>query len=154
MKLGRTFAVGLFVCLMAVTPLSSLVNPGEFEVRFRSDGTSYSWGQRSDFGFTVRLADRTGLAKGLAVAAPPLSIEDAITNYGADGRMLIVRLEGSSCDFLTHLTLDRTVNGFRIRQRTEGSSCAIGTGSSRAVAIQLWAPVDAATVQLTSDDDR
>lgn len=133
----------VLVLLFAVTPLSALIAPGEFEVR----SAPFLWGRA----FTVRLMDRTGLARGLAVAAQPRGVyDDGVTNHGVDGRMLIVHWEGSSCDYLTRLTFERAVGGFVIRERTERSSCFIGSGRSSTVAIHLWAPVDASTVRLES----
>ena len=150
MKIGRTFAVGVFVFLMAVTPLSALIAPGEFEIRFRPDGPRNSWWEPADNGFTVRLLDRTGLARGLGVAPPRRGLPDPITNSGTDGRTLVVSWEGASCDDLTNLTLERAVGGFVIRERTHEGGCFMGTGAYHSVAIPLWAPVDASTVELES----
>lgn len=145
MKLARAAVVALLILFMAVTPLSALIAPGEFEVTFT---TEYA----SDREFTVRLADRTGLVRGLAAAAARPGIQDAVTNFGVDGRMLIVEVEGSSCDYLAHLTFERAIGGFLISARTEGFSCVFGTLSSHVVAIQLWAPVDASTVILEQSE--
>lgn len=154
MRFARAVAIALLVLLMAVTPLSALVTPGEFEVRFARDGYAHAWFQPSDFGFTVRLADRTGLARGLSAAPPRRGVYDAVTNYGVDGRMLIVTLEGASCDHLTRLTFERTVGGFLIRERTERFGCFIGMGMSHTLAIHLWSPIDASTVELVADETR
>jgi len=149
MRFARPLVVAVLVLLFAVTPLSALVAPGEFEVRFKATASSSSYWQ--PYEFAVRLADRTGLARGLAPAASVRGNVAPVINYGADGRILIVSIEGSSCDYLTHLTFERIVDGFRIRERTDGLNCGIRTGSTHEVAIQLWAPVDAATVEYVPD---
>jgi hypothetical protein len=149
LRLARAGVVALLILFMAVTPLSALIAPGEFEVTFTTENAL-------DREFTLRLADRTGLVRGLAVAAARPGIQDAVTNFGVDGRMLIVEIEGSSCDYVAHLTFQRALGGFQISARTEGFSCGIGTGSSHVVAIHLWAPIDASRVEFAladGDDD-
>lgn len=154
-RFARAALVALLILFMAVTPLSALIAPGEFEVRFRPDGFSNHWFEPTGLGFTVRLRDRTGLARGLAVAVQPRGVyDDGVTNHGVEGRMLLVHWEGSSCDVLTYLTFERDVNGYLIRERTNDSSCVMGTGMSHTVAIQLWAPVDASNVRFIADGER
>ncbi len=151
MRFVRPLVIALLMLLVAVTPLSALIAPGEFEIRFRPEGPRNPWWDPGDNGFTVRLLDRTGLARGLGVAPPRRGLPDPITNYGADGRTLVVRWDGASCDDLTNLTLERAVGGFVIRERTHEGGCFMGTGAYHSVAIPLWAPVDASTVTLVSE---
>ena len=139
MRLARAVAIAVLVMLVAVTPLSALIAPGEFDVRLARYGSS-------DPGFIVHLSDRTRLVRGLAVAPPRRGVNEEITNYGTDGRFLIVSFFGSSCDYLAHLTFERTGAGMVIRTTTQGSWC-LGTGRYIAVALHLWTPIDASTVE-------
>jgi hypothetical protein len=147
----RPLVVALFVFLMAVTPLSALMSPGEFEIRFSPVGQGNPRWTAASHGFTVRLLDRTGLARGLALPPPHQGLSAPVTNNGADGRALVVRWDGSSCDDLANLTFERTGDGFVIHERTHEFGCFAGSGALHIVAIPLWAPVDAATVQLIAD---
>jgi len=144
-RLARAAVAAVLIVLLAVTPLSALIAPGQFEIRFPALSAV-------DPALTVTLDDRTGLVRGLAIAAVPRALPDAVINYGSDGRLLIVTLDGSSCDHLTELVLERVNSGFVISAKTWESGCSIGTGMTRAVAIILWAPVDASTVDFVPHD--
>ena len=148
MRLVRPLVIALLMLLMAVTPLSALIAPGEFEVRFRRDESAQPF---EPYGFTVRLKDRTGLVRALSPWVSVPGIQAAVTNQGADGRLLVVEWDGSSCDSLSRLTFDRAGHGFLIRVSTDEVGCFIGSGASHAVGLHLWAPVDAATVTLASE---
>jgi hypothetical protein len=145
-KFGRTIGVAVLVMVLALIPLSTLISPGQFEIQFPHNGASF------EVAYTVTLGDRTGRAKGLAVALPDDGIGPEIRNYGPDGRILIIDLEGTSCDLQTDLELLGDGPGFILRRRTQEGSCAIGTGMIRAVAISLWAPIDASTVRIENLD--
>lgn len=144
MRFARAAAVAVLVLLIAVTPLSALIAPGEFDVRFARYGPS-------DPGFIVHLSDRTGLVRGMAVAPPRRGVYAGITNYGTDGRFLIVAFDGSSCDYLAHLTFERSGGGFLIRTTAQGRWC-LGVGRYTAVAFHLWTPIDASTVEIDAPD--
>jgi hypothetical protein len=144
MRIARVIGVAVLVLLLALIPLSMLIAPGQFEIQFPTRGASF------EEALTVQLDDRTGQARGLAPALPQRGVGPAVTNYGADYRVLIVKLEGSSCDWLTQLALEPAGNAFLLREKTHERSCAIGTGKTRAVAISLWGPIDAATVRFES----
>ena len=138
-RVARSALVSVLLVLMAVTPLSALISPGQFEVRFdpRFDG------------LTVRLDDRTGLVRGLSPASPLPGVPPVVTNRGLDSRTLVVTLEGSTCDYLTDLTFKRDGDSFVITERTETSNC-LGSGAEHVVAFILWAPVDASKVRFES----
>ncbi|MGI8928907.1 MAG: hypothetical protein ACR2H0_05520 [Candidatus Limnocylindrales bacterium] len=147
MKVARALVIAVLVLLMAVTPLSALIAPGEYDVRFAGHG---SW----DPGFIVHLSDRTGLVRALTVAPRRLGVFDPITNYSSDGKILIVELEGSSCDYRAHLTLDKAGTGFRLHTTTQSFGCVIGSGRYTDVAFHLWTPIDASTVEFAGDQRR
>ena len=124
---------------MAVTPLSALIAPGEFEIRLARSGPSGP-------GLVVHLSDRTRLVRGLAIAPQRIGVHDAVTNFGTDGRFLIVRIDGSSCDYMANLTFEHARPGFLIRTTGHRRGC-FGTLRTTEVAFHLWTPIDASTVE-------
>jgi hypothetical protein len=145
-RLARGAAVGIMVLILFVTPLSAVLSrPGQFEVYFPAFSSF-------DHPLTVALDDRTGLVRGLAVTAVPMGLPNPVANSGPDARVLIVTLDGSSCDDLTQLIVERVDGGYRLTAKTLEGGCSMGTGMTRSVAISLWSPVDAATVTLESLD--
>jgi hypothetical protein len=141
----RALAIGVFVIAVAFLPLSTVITPGEFEVRFPNSRLSF------EHDFTATLADRTGLARGLAVVQPNRPIDDAVTNFGADRKTLVVHLVGSSCDNWTHLAFQSVGPAYVLHMQTDEGNCPIGTGKTRAVAISLWVPIDASSVRVETD---
>lgn len=139
MKLARAALVALLILFMAVTPLSALIAPGQFELTF-ADADLLS-GRR----LTVTFADRTGLVRSMAPAAATNS--GAVTNFGTDGRTLIVSWGHGCGGYHTELVFERMGSGFVLSERTHEWGCGYMILVGHAVAIHLWAPVDASTVE-------
>lgn len=144
MKLARAALVALLVLFMAVTPLSALISPGQFELTF-ADADLLS-GRR----LSVTFVDQTGLVRSMAPAQATNS--DAVTNLGTDGRTLIVSWGHGCGGYHTELVFERVGSGFLLSEQTHNWGCFFLILVSHAVAIHLWAPVDASLVEFASHD--
>lgn len=132
---------------MAVTPLSALIAPGQFELTF-ADADLLS-GRR----LSVTFVDRTGLVKSMASAAssiPSAANSGAVTNLGTDGRTLIVSWGHGCGGYHTELVFERVGSGFLLSEQTHDWGCGFLILVGHAVAIHLWAPVDASTVKFVA----
>ena len=138
MKLARAFVIAVLVLLMAVTPLSALITPGQFELTF-ADADLLS-GHR----LSVTFADRTGLVRSMAPAAATNS--DSVTNWGTDGRTLIVSWGHGCGGYHTELVFEHAGSGFALSEQTYHWGCGFLILTRHAVAIHMWAPIDASTV--------
>ena len=136
-RLARASVAALLILLFAVTPLSALIWPSQFQIVFTD-------------GLRVKLEDRTGLVRGLAHGVSLPGVRPPVENHGSDTKTLLVRVEGSSCDAHMTLTIGRDGDGYFITERTETHSCALGTGMERVIAIVLWSPIAAGDVRFES----
>ena len=143
-KLVRAAAVALLILVMAVTPLSAVISSGQFG--FRWPGGAFHTSVQ------VLVADHTGLVREVSVAPSPAGAYVAVSNPGLNWRVLIVSVDGSSCDRGIQLVLDRTVDRYVIRERTVEGHCVLGTGFERSIALYLWSPVHASIVDFVSLD--
>lgn len=134
--------IGVLVLLMAVTPLSAVIDQGRFETRFPGRGFVLP--------LRVVLEDRTGLVAGLARWEAGRRLDEGVENAPGNDRILVVSLFGGCGDHLTRLTFERVEGGFRIEERTSGGGCSLLIGIIRSVAIHLRVRVDAASVQFQS----
>jgi len=137
--IARASAVAVLVLIFAVTPLSALIGPPNFEVWFAAQD------------LTVTLNDRTGLVRGMVASAPRPGVQPSVDNDGSDAKKLLVTLDGSSCDSRVTLTLTRAAPAFLLTESTQRRACALGTGSEHLVAILLWSPIAAHDVRFGAD---
>ncbi len=142
MKVARAVVLAVLILLMAVTPLSALISPGHFEVQFAERD------RLSGHRVTVTLDDKTGLARGLS-AWTDSRVGDGVAP-SSDGRILVVNLTGGCGTYLIELAFERASTGYVLRERTHESGCSFLILVGWTVAIHLWAPVDASTVEFVS----
>lgn len=141
-KVARAGLVALLIFLIAVTPLSAFISRGYFEVRYPERDPL------SGHQLKVALHDRTGLVRGMSLASPSGPDTESVVSDRLDSRLLIVSW-GTGCGaYLTQLTFERTASGYRIREQTHDSGCPFLILYGWAVAIHLWHPIDASTVEL------
>ena len=141
MTIPRALAAAFLIGLMAVTPLSAVLEPGRHEARFP--------GREHIAPLPVVLDDRTGLVAGMALSTP--TIEDGVTNPAGDERSLLVSWLGGACDHRVWMLFERADSGFRLAMRTERATGCILMGIGRAVLLPLRWPVDAATVRFQGE---
>ncbi|MEA2677414.1 MAG: hypothetical protein QOJ81_1555 [Chloroflexota bacterium] len=143
-KLARAAAVAVMILAIAVTPLNAVISSGQFD--FRWPGGEFHSSVR------VLVDDHTGLVREVSMAPSPPGAYVPVSNPGSNRRVLIVSVDGSSCDRGIQLVLDRTPGGYLIGERTLEGRCALGTGFERSIAIYLWSPVDASLVDFVPLD--
>jgi hypothetical protein len=142
-RIVRGGAVTLLIAVMAVTPLSVVFSAGRFETLISGSRLGRQW-------VSVTLQDHTGLVRGIS---PGRSDNlDPVTNPGGNRNVITVSWLGGCGDWSVDLSFRRSGSGYVISERTFEFGCSflmIGIGHS--VAIQLWSPVDAASVKFDSD---
>lgn len=140
-RFARTLIIGMFIFVIAVTPLSAFTSGGLFETWLIGDGHGYG----SNPTVRVVLEDHTGMVRAIGPASAQR--RDAAEDRAAKTNVVVVTWIGGCGDQTAHLTMDRAEDGYLIRERTDGWGCGLSIGYGRSVAITLWAPVRASAVQ-------
>ncbi|MEO6350027.1 MAG: hypothetical protein ABIP53_05185 [Candidatus Limnocylindrales bacterium] len=149
MRNPRTLAIAAFVLVIALTPLSVVTSAGHFEYRYAARFTS-----DSGVGHGVVVEDRTGLVAGIGPALPGV-YEFSVVNPRGNRNAIVVTWPGGSCDTSSRLVLEGGVDTILIRFTTDASwGCVIGMGSSHAIVIKLWSPVDAGFFEVVDGSSR
>jgi hypothetical protein len=143
-KLVRAIAAAVLILVMAVTPLSAFLAGGHFETWLPS------WDVLGSTSLQVTLDDQTGLVR--AITAGQWDELDRVSNPGGDTYVLAVSWMGGCSDRLAALSFRATDAGLVLAKRTIGWGCPLDVGLGRSVAIYLWSPIDAETVNFTSSD--
>lgn len=143
-KLARAAAVALMVLALAVTPLSVVLSGGRFETWVPT------WDGFAHGSLHVTLSDQTGMVR--AITPGRSNVLDEVVNPGANRYVLEVSWLGGCSDRDVQLNLFASPGGYTLTERTFGWGCSLMIGLGRSIAIQLWSPVDAATVTFKSSD--
>jgi hypothetical protein len=142
MRMARTqtFAVGLFIVVMALTPLSAITSGGIHETWIRSE-----YGRAP---VRVVLEDRTGLVRAIAAFTPD-GPQPRLTN-GDDARTLVLHWFDWCPAYQLNVTFSSVGDRYRLRLAADVLFCSFyDLPSSGTIAIRLSHPVDAAAVDIT-----
>lgn len=146
MSLRRAAVIAVLVLLMALTPLSAVLSGGVFETWLPGSGRGISHNPL----VRVVLEDRTGLVRTIGPGHYDGHLDSDIVDPPGTQMTLIVNWLGGCGDHIAYLTFESFGEGYRIQERTEAWGCGFDVGYSRTLAIGLWAPIDASTVQFVS----
>jgi hypothetical protein len=138
LRVARLAAIAVLVAVMAITPLSVAFSAGRFETLLPARDFSRAASAH------ITLDDQTGMVRAISPARP--ADLDTVANPGGDRYWLVATWGDTSCLREAHLGLRASAGGWVLEQRTVARSCGFLDLRYYAVAIHLWAPIDATAV--------
>ena len=145
MRYARALSIAVLVSVMAVTPLSAFLSGGQFEV--------WLGGQYDNPMVRVSVVDHTGFVRSVVRGYGDRGGD--VSNPLGNRSALSVGVWGGCGDYAVDLSLERRGDGFVINQQNHAFGCGflilVGHGT---VVMNLWSPIDAATVRLESPFNR
>lgn len=139
MRFGRPFAVAAFVLVIAVTPLSAFTSGGIHEAWI---GSQYGRGP-----VRVVLGDRTGLVRAITTVSLDRTYPRLVN--ADDRRTLLLNWYGRCSAYQLNLTFSPAPSGYTLAVEENSLTCSFfDPTKAGTIAITLWHPVDAATVQV------
>jgi hypothetical protein len=131
-RVAASLLVALMILVMAVTPLSAVVRPGDFELPFQTLG--FCGATQA----TALLHDETGMVQALSLSSDWTEREHPQTAT----RALLVDWDGDSDVTGLAIEVSAANDRYRIAIETWKLPCPIGVGLGLRFQILLRAPVD------------
>ena len=136
-RIAAAAVVAFLVLVVAVTPLSAVVEPGHFELFVPPVSTTPGW----DWPTTFDLDDHTGLVSGFVFT-------DSNPGTVSSSRLIVVPWEGDSCGASVSLWLLTNGDRYTVNELTQARSCSIGVGLSVNLGLVLRAPIDPSKIEI------